>query len=319
MADPLTDLIRLIRPHAVLHKRIEGTGRWAVRFPAGDDITFGTVTRGSCLFLGAGPRLALAEGDFLLICAPPDGFTFAADPDTPAADGDALLERSPDLAVTVGDGTGEPCRLTGGHFLTDPANAHLLRALMPGRVHLRGAEPGTRRIAQLLDLIGDEAAAERPGAGYVLPRLVEVMLVEALRGHGAAEPGGGPRDVPPGLLGGLADPPVAAALHALHADVRRPWTVAALAGVARMSRSVFAERFAARVGTTPMEYLLAWRMALAKDALGRGGQTLDAIAHGVGYGSASAFSNAFRRTTGVAPGRYAAGRGFAAGDGGAGT
>ncbi|MFF0227876.1 AraC family transcriptional regulator [Streptomyces sp. NPDC004629] len=301
MADPLADLMRLIRPHAVLWKRIEGADRWAIRFPANSDITFGTVTRGHCLLLGCGPALELAQGDFLLLSGPQAAFTFSSDPDTAPVDGEMLMAQAPDKAVTVGAGAGRTCQLVGGHFLIDATNAHLLRALIPGRIHCRGADPGTGRISHLLDLIGDEAASDRPGAGYVLPRLVEVMLVEALRGHGPS----GPEIRSEGLLSGLADPQVSAALHAMHAEVRRPWTVAELAATAHMSRSVFAERFSERVGTTPMEYLLAWRMALAKDALRRGDQTLTGIAHAVGYGSASAFSNAFRRSTGLPPGRYA--------------
>ena len=62
-------------------------------------------------------------------------------------------------------------------------------------------------------------------------------------------------------------------------------------------------RFADQVGTTPIAYLLAWRMALAKDALTHSDQTIDQIARDVGYGSASAFSNAFHRFTGSRPGR----------------
>ncbi|MFJ8789109.1 AraC family transcriptional regulator [Streptomyces sp. NPDC102462] len=301
MTDPLADLMRLIRPHAVLWKRIEGADRWAIRFPANSDITFGTVTRGHCLLLGCGPALELAQGDFLLLSGPSSAFTFSSDPDTAPVDGEALMAQAPDNAVTVGAGAGPTCQLVGGHFQIDAPNAHLLRALMPGRIHCRGADPGTGRISHLLDLIADEATSDRPGTGYVLPRLVEVMLVEALRGHGPSGPGIHSE----GLLSGLADPQVSAALHALHADVRRPWTVADLAAAAHMSRSVFAERFTERVGTTPMDYLLAWRMALAKDALIRGDQTLTKIAHAVGYGSASAFSNAFRRTTGLPPGQYA--------------
>ncbi|MFE7974385.1 AraC family transcriptional regulator [Streptomyces shenzhenensis] len=158
-----------------------------------------------------------------------------------------------------------------------------------------GTADGAARIARLLDLIGDEATAGRPGAGFVLPRLVEVMLVEALRSDRVAPSRG--------MLRGLRDPDLGAALLAFHADVRRPWTVADLATAAHLSRTVFAARFAAEVGTTPIAYLLAWRMALAKDALAHSDQTIDEIARNVGYGSASAFSNAFHRFTGSRPGR----------------
>ncbi|GAA4671419.1 MULTISPECIES: AraC family transcriptional regulator [Amycolatopsis] len=302
MTDPLADLIGLTRPHAVLWKRIEGAGRWAIGFPAHSEIVFGTVVRGRCLLLEGGSALELAQGDFLLL-AGSGPFVFASEPDAAPVDGERLLAEAPGRQVVLGSGDGEPVTLVGGDFLVDPANAGMLTKLMPGRVHLRDGDPGTRRIAQLLGLIGDESTSDRPGGAYILPRLAEVLLVEAVRSSGSS---GTP---PEGLLRGLADPPIAAALRALHADVRRPWTVAQLAATARLSRSVFAERFAERVGVTPIEYLLAWRMALAREALVRGDRTIDGIAHELGYGSASAFSNAFRRVTGVSPGRYAKTRG----------
>ena len=78
-----------------------------------------------------------------------------------------------------------------------------------------------------------------------------------------------------------------------------------LAKKAALSRSAFFERFSRAVGLPPMEYLLAWRMAIAKDLLSRGGVALAEVAERVGYSSASTFSTAFSRHVGQAPGRYA--------------
>jgi AraC-like DNA-binding protein len=108
------------------------------------------------------------------------------------------------------------------------------------------------------------------------------------------------------LLGGLADPQLAKALAYIHADVGRGWTVAELAGRAGMSRSVFARRFSDTVGAAPVEYLLRWRMALAKDALLNGRGSLEEIAATIGYQSASAFSTAFSHRVGCPPSDYAA-------------
>ena len=122
----------------------------------------------------------------------------------------------------------------------------------------------------------------------MLTHLVEVLLVEALRAT--------PReDAPPGLLRGLADARLAPALRELHGQVERSWTVTQLARAAALSRSAFFERFTRTVGVPPMEYLLAWRMALAKDLLTRGELALAEIAERIGYGSASSFSTAFSR------------------------
>jgi transcriptional regulator GlxA family with amidase domain len=127
---------------------------------------------------------------------------------------------------------------------------------------------------------------------------VEVLLIEALR----AAPGD---DAHPGLLRGLADPRLAPAIRQMHSRLARAWTVAELAKAAALSRSAFFERFTRSVGLPPMEYLLAWRMAVAKDLLRRSELGLAEVAERVGYGSASAFSTAFSRHVGKPPSLYA--------------
>jgi transcriptional regulator GlxA family with amidase domain len=127
---------------------------------------------------------------------------------------------------------------------------------------------------------------------------VEVLLIEALR----STPG---EDAPPGLLRGLADAQLASAMRQMHGQLARSWTVAQLAKTAALSRSAFFERFTRTVGLPPMEYLLAWRMAVAKDLLRRHDFGLAEVAERVGYGSASTFSTAFSRHVGQPPSRYA--------------
>jgi AraC-like DNA-binding protein len=150
----------------------------------------------------------------------------------------------------------------------------------------------------LVRLVGDEASERRAGRDLVLTRLVEVLLIEALR----ATPGD---DAPPGLLRGLADARLAPAIRQMHGQLARSWTVTLLARTAGLSRSAFFERFTGTVGLPPMEYLLAWRMAVAKDLLRRKDLGLGHVAERVGYGSASTFSTAFSRYVGRPPGRYA--------------
>lgn len=300
MTDPLNDLISLMRPRAVLWKRIEGSGRWAIRFRANGHVNLGMVAAGRCLLVGLGEPLELVQGDFLLLSAPP-AFTFTSGTGVTPVAGESALADAAENEVSLGSGVEGAASLIAGHFVLDAANANLLLDLLPDVVHLRAADSGTERISRLVDLAVDEAVSDLPGTALILERLAEVMLVEALRSH-TPTLGRQPR----GLLGGLGDPQIAAALKSMHADVRHAWTVAELAAAARLSRSVFAERFTERVGTTPISYLLAWRMALAREALARGDQTIAEVARAVGYGSASAFSIAFHRFVGSPPSRYAA-------------
>ena len=161
-------------------------------------------------------------------------------------------------------------------------------------IHLRGID----RLSTLVRLVGEEARDERPGRDLVLARFVEVLLVEALRsiqGESAT----------PGLLRGLGDARLAVAIRKIHTDPAHAWTVAELANEAALSRSVFFERFTRAVGVPPMEYLLVWRMAIAKDLLRQRDLDLASVAERIGYGSASTFSTAFSRHVGQPPGRYA--------------
>jgi transcriptional regulator GlxA family with amidase domain len=132
----------------------------------------------------------------------------------------------------------------------------------------------------------------------MLGRLVEVMLVEAMRQATAGR-------APPGLLQGLGDARLAPALKQLHARVAHPWTVGELAMTAAMSRSAFSERFTQRVGMAPMEYLQAWRMEIAKRLLRGERMPVSAVAERVGYGSTSTFTVAFSRRVGQSPARFA--------------
>jgi AraC-like DNA-binding protein len=131
----------------------------------------------------------------------------------------------------------------------------------------------------------------------MLSRLVEMLLVEAMR---LTTAGG----APPGLLRGLGDERLAMALKQIHVRIDYPWTVGELAKAAALSRSTFFDRFTRTVGVAPMEYLLAWRMEIAKDLLRRDELTVTEVAERVGYGSTSAFSVAFSRHVGEPPSRY---------------
>ena len=107
------------------------------------------------------------------------------------------------------------------------------------------------------------------------------------------------------LVRGLSDPRLALALRRMHERPAAPWSVSQLASEAAMSRSAFFERFSRAVGVTPMEYLLAWRMALAKQMLQQRETAIAKIAERVGYSSVGTFGVAFTRHVGMPPGRYA--------------
>lgn len=299
--EPLAALLSLLRPRAVAPKQISGAGRWGVRYGPSDDVGYGLVLAGGChLHLTGGPTLALTAGDFVLL-PPGPGFRMTSDPEMEPLTERRAERTPPGGEIRHGDADAPAdFRLLGGYFRCDPTNIALLAQLMPGAIHIHATEPSAKRLADTIALIADEAPSDRPGCELIVERLVEVLLVEALRfrtaGAGAIER--------PGLLAGLADPALARALRRLHVDVARPWTVAELAHTAALSRSTFSERFTQKVGVPPMEYVLQWRMAIARDLLQREDPPLEKVAAAVGYESASAFSTAFRKRMGIPPGRF---------------
>jgi AraC-like DNA-binding protein len=296
---PLGVIISLLRPQAVLSKIICGAGRWSSRFARSQDPAFGLVLEGSC-FLDVDDvgMFELHAGDFVLLPETP-GFTMSSDP----AISPSLTPPVHTAVVRHGSTSGPPTlRMLGGWFKFDPANAPLLLTLLPVAIHVRRDDAGAARLRRVVELICGETNDERPGSDLILQRLVEVLMIEALRVHSPAVD-----KKENGLLAGLADPALARALRAMHSKVAGRWTVAELARIACMSRAVFAERFAQAVGMPPMEYLLECRMAIAKDLLRRRTMSHAEIAQTIGYQSASAFSTAFTRLTGSSPSTFAAG------------
>jgi AraC-like DNA-binding protein len=295
MNDPLSEVIALLQPRAVFSRRISGAGRWGVRYSAFGEPSFCAVLEGRCRLTVDGHRpLTLEVGDFVLLPATP-GFTMSGFKPVKLERFDPKVTLKVLGEVRHGTHGGRPdVRLLGGWFVFDSPDTALLVSLLPSLVHVRDVE----RLSTLVRLVGEEASERRAGRELVLTRLVEVLLIEALR----ATPGD---DAPPGLLRGLADTRLAPAIRQMHSQLARSWTVALLAKTAALSRSAFFERFTHTVGLPPMEYLLAWRMAVAKDLLRRKDLGLGEVAERVGYGSASTFSTAFSRHVGRPPGRYA--------------
>jgi len=296
LSDPLTQIVGLLQPSAWYSKVAEGAAAWRVRRSENGKPFYCAILAGECRLQvhGEEPR-TLASGDFVLI---PSVFDFAMSSIEPMLSDhcDTVpIELRPGL-VRLGHQDGPPdVRVLLGYCTFGSPDATLLVSLLPRLIHVRGDD----RLTTLLQLsVNQESRANRLGRSVILARLAEVLLIEALRSTSTAE-------APAGLLRGLADERLAGALRQIHDRPTWPWTVPELAKEAALSRSSFFERFRRAVGVAPMEYLLQWRMALAKDLLRRDMGGVAEIAHRVGYSSASTFSVAFARHVGLPPTTYA--------------
>ncbi|MGE3348998.1 MAG: AraC family transcriptional regulator [Ramlibacter sp.] len=295
MVDPLAEVVALLRPTARFSKHVSGAGSWRIRRSDAGQPFYCAVLKGRCsIALDDQPAVLLRAGDFVLVPAAHTVGMASADapPDhilsTPVALGEGRFR--------IGAPEGRPdLHILAGHCTFQSPDAHLLVSLLPLLIHVRDVP----RLATLVQLLSDESRERRPARDIMLECLLEVLLIEVLRSPGEQA------TVSPGLAHGLADPRLSVAIRALHADPTRPWTAAAMAKKAALSRSTFFARFQSKVGVPPMEYLLAWRMALAKDLLRRREGAISEIAARVGYGSASTFSVAFTRHVGRSPTQFA--------------
>ncbi|MEV8541277.1 AraC family transcriptional regulator [Streptomyces sp. NPDC051572] len=277
---------------------------WAVRIEDRAPLTVMLMVRGDAWITpDTGERIRLRAGD-LAIARGPDPYTCGDNPDTapqavilPGAechypDG-TPLNGSMDLGVrTWGDRPdGSTVMLIGTYLMRGEINGRLLDALPPLL-----SLPAEVWECPLTPLLMDEIVRDEPAQEVVLDRLLDLLVIAALRAWFSR-----PEAEAPAWYRALADPVVGRVLRLLQDDPAHPWTVASLAAKAGVSRAALARRFTDLVGEPPMSYLTAWRLALTADRLRDTEDTIGAIARQVGYGSAFALSSAFKRVYGVSP------------------
>jgi AraC-like DNA-binding protein len=296
MTDPLAQVVDLLRPDLSYAKAAYAAGAWGVHRSEAGQAFFCAVLEGAVrLEVDDVQPLAIGAGDLALIPAAYDFTVSSMTAEPPPWGSNLPFEVGPDL-FRLGDQKGAPdARMLIGHCSFGSPDARLLVSLLPTVIHARG-EP---RLLHLIRLAMDELRGDRPAREAIVPRLMEVLFIETLRSAGP--------DLPTGILRGLGDERIAAAIGRIHAEPTVSWTIPALAQAAGMSRSTFFDRFRRMVGMPPMEYLLHWRMVLAKQMLEESGVSISEAAHRVGYASASTFSVAFSRHVGKSPSGFVRG------------
>ncbi|HJP75901.1 MAG TPA: AraC family transcriptional regulator [Pseudonocardiaceae bacterium] len=304
--DPLAALLDGPRAHGAFLLRSVLDPPWSLRIEDRAPLTVIAVVRGFAHLVPEGAEaVRLGEGD-LAIVRGPDPYLVADDPATPpqavilpgdecrTPDGEHLTDLV-DLGIrTWGHGLdGQTIMLTGTYGMTGEISGRLLAAL-PTLIVVRDADWSS----PLVPLLAGEIVRDVPGQETVLDRLLDLLLISALRVWFA-----GPDA--PAWYRAHEDPVVGQALRLMQHQPAEPWTVAKLAADVGVSRAALARRFTAALGEAPMSYLTGWRLALAADQLRQHPEwTIGAIAHRVGYGGAFALSAAFKRAYGVSPQAY---------------
>jgi AraC-like DNA-binding protein len=192
------------------------------------------------------------------------------------------------------DPGGATVMLTGTYTTDGEVGRRLLESIPPVIVvEAIGA------TAAIVDLLSHEIDGDLPGHGLVLDRLVDLLLIGALRTWFAK-----PHVPLPAGYAAMSDPVIGPALRLIQHEPHEPWTVALLARRVGMSRASFAARFAEAVGEPPMRFLNSWRLALAADLLRDPDVTVSAVAREVGFTSPYTFSTAFKRHYGKSPSEH---------------
>jgi len=196
-------------------------------------------------------------------------------------------------------GAGARTRMVCG-FLGHSAEGNPVLSTLPSALKVKVEKGGAAEwMRSTFQYAADEVAAGRPGSATVLAKLSELLFVEAVRRYTETLPEG-----QTGWLAGLRDHYVARALALLHGDIARRWTVDDLGREVGLSRSALADRFIRLIGVPPMHYLVNWRMQVATQKLRDTSASLAQVAETVGYDSEAAFSRAFKKAFGAAPGTW---------------
>jgi AraC-like DNA-binding protein len=329
--DTLSDVLRAVRLRGAVFYYVDGSAPWVAEAPPARElipvimpgaehlIEFHAVAQGSCWGgIVNEPPVRLDEGDVILFPqgnghvmssapsikspGPTEGFLFLPPP--PQLPSAVSLRGSEVTTARLDGGGRERTMLVCGFLGLDARPFNPLIAALPRVLHVSGKTLGPDSwVASFLRMAVIESNQRRPGGEAVLERMSEMLFVEVLRRHVDALPAG-----QSGWLAGMRDPSVGRVLGLLHERPEAPWTLERLADDAAVSRSTLHERFVHFIGQPPMHYLAQWRMQVATSRLRDTNAKILDVALGVGYESEAAFSRAFKRAVGVAPGAWRAGR-----------
>jgi len=266
---------------------------WGICRPGTIQLTIHAVIRGEAWLWLDEPEAAikLAAGDVALVRGGSD-HNFAHSPNARCLTAHDFFRaehlddaRDPDATIF----------LCGAYKFAGDVGGQLLAALPPT---LTLSDTNEDALHDVISLLSRELETTAPGQQTILDRLLDVVLIHAMR---AAYPNN-PQS--PRWYRASSDPRINPALRAIHSDPGHAWAVPELAALSGLSRAAFARVFQQTLGQAPMQYLTEWRMTLARDYLRSGDLTVTQIAQRTGYTSPYAFAAAFRRHHGEPPGRW---------------
>jgi AraC-like DNA-binding protein len=300
--DPLADVLDLSRVRGALMANVRAHAPWGIELPQSTGASFHAVTSGTAWLRVEGREpLQLMPGDLLLL---PSGIAhrLSSEPNGRCRPFDRSMKEevmTPDGDLEL-SGHGAATTFVCAAYDYDLDVAQPLMSLLPRVLHVP-ADPVTgRSTAAIVELLAGEIGVRAAGSRAAVARLIDLLLIAAIRRWSEHQPEGGS----PSWLTALRDPVIGRVLALLHDRPGDQWTLEKLAREVHVSRATLARRFTDEVGEPPLAYLSSWRMRIAAQRLKHTTETVESIAWEVGYTSEYAFNRAFSRHRGQPPGRY---------------
>ena len=316
--DVLSDVLLAVRLTGAVFFDVEARSPFAIESPSTDVIAsrvmagaehviaFHVMTEGTCWSevsdqvepptpLNAGEIIIYPAGDANIMASAP-GMRGKPNEQNYYRPTDRLLP----ISLTMNrDAGADTCRFVCGFLGCDSRPFNPLLDALPRVVHSPVSATSRGWLTNLLDVAVKESLHRAEGSEAMLAKLAELMFVEAMRNHIQSLP-----EDAHGWFAGLRDPQIGTALRLIHGRPMEPWTLEQLAREVGLSRSAFAERFAAYVEVPPMQYLARWRLQIAARLLEDKTKSVAQAAAEVGYLSEAAFNRAFKKYVGAAPGAW---------------
>jgi AraC-like DNA-binding protein len=298
LSDPLSQIFALVDAKSALSTSLVTGGEWALSFPVFRGIKCNAVVKGECWLSIAGVQepVRLGQGDAFVLTG---GHEFVLSSDLQVSPASAVQIFRQAKRGVAQYGPHSDVVIIGGRVDVDPLNGQFLLGALPPIILIRSASDSAEAIQWSLRRLSSELEGLKPGSELAGSSLIQLLVIEALRSYLAGS------EAPElGWLAAMRDPRIAEALREIHQDPTRAWTVHDLAIAAGMSRSGFSQQFRTLIGTSPLDYLLQWRMRLAAKQLRTTDEAVSAIGFRLGYATESGFSSAFKRVVGLAPAVY---------------
>ena len=305
--DVLGDVLQSIHLRSTLYCRAKMGAPWGFRVSGREVASFHIVTEGSCWLVVKSMEepVLLTKGDLVIL---PHGHehTMTDDPKSPVTMLEDLKPGQPVKkdGIFYSMGQGAVTTLVCGGIEIEDYSSNPLYSILPEFIHIRSEdEYSVPWLQTIVELVRVETSVNRVEAETVIMRLSELLFIQAVRAYIRAI---GDRNV--GWLGALKDPQIGQALALIQHQPDEIWTVESLACRVGLSRSAFSAKFRQLVGEPPFQYITHVRLTKAAVTLRTHPATLVEVATSVGYESEVAFSKAFKRYFGMAPGAYRKGR-----------